>query len=389
MRKTISFLLGAGFSFPMGYPIGRSLNEGLLNFDLQRVCMSPDGTLCTAEGTDNICKNTYTDCLNFCIRLMHHYAGSRNFDYEEFYDFIKSPQLRTDKSCEELCNEYITDTSSYEYFVGNLSLIYNQMVASLIKDANGEFWYDNLPYQVERVEKYHGFLSMLKKLKSDCTINVHTLNHDLLFESFGKTDYINGDISDGFDEYGSNYFAPLKCDERVYNVRLERYTARYNKPIRLYKLHGSMDYILYHRRLKNGECVPEKYVKVKYKMGYDILRGKGQKLCYESDHIHYHADFLTGTTSKIKMYKEPFLFRKLFKKFKNNLNNSEILIIIGYGCRDAGINEMVKNEFKGKSIYIVDPHANQNEYIRAFAENVNAKIIEKGVGEIDDSLFSL
>ena len=32
-RKSISFLLGAGFSAPMGYPIGNDMNESLLDFD--------------------------------------------------------------------------------------------------------------------------------------------------------------------------------------------------------------------------------------------------------------------------------------------------------------------------------------------------------------------
>ena len=31
MEKSISFLLGAGFSAPMGYPIGETLNKYILN----------------------------------------------------------------------------------------------------------------------------------------------------------------------------------------------------------------------------------------------------------------------------------------------------------------------------------------------------------------------
>lgn len=32
-RKSISILLGAGFSAPKGYPIGNGMNNGLLHFD--------------------------------------------------------------------------------------------------------------------------------------------------------------------------------------------------------------------------------------------------------------------------------------------------------------------------------------------------------------------
>jgi hypothetical protein len=37
-RKSISILLGAGFSAPKGYPIGNDMNEGLLHFDDSMSC---------------------------------------------------------------------------------------------------------------------------------------------------------------------------------------------------------------------------------------------------------------------------------------------------------------------------------------------------------------
>ena len=51
-KKSISFLLGAGFSAPKGYPIGKKLNEELLNFDDSKLDFSPDGYLATSnDGT--------------------------------------------------------------------------------------------------------------------------------------------------------------------------------------------------------------------------------------------------------------------------------------------------------------------------------------------------
>ena len=44
-NKSISFLLGAGFSAPKGYPIGNGMNNGLLNFDDKDVDFSPSGEL--------------------------------------------------------------------------------------------------------------------------------------------------------------------------------------------------------------------------------------------------------------------------------------------------------------------------------------------------------
>jgi len=89
---------------------------------------------------------------------------------------------------------------------------------------------------------------------------------------------------------------------------------------------------------------PDKYVKIKWAIGAgDIIKGRKSKIGFNASPFAYHSDFLTGTTSKIQRYNEPLLFRKLFKKFKNNLRNAEKLIIIGYGCKDAGINEIIQD----------------------------------------------
>ena len=44
-RRSVSILLGAGFSAPMGYPIGNDMNNGLLNFDESSLDFAPCGTL--------------------------------------------------------------------------------------------------------------------------------------------------------------------------------------------------------------------------------------------------------------------------------------------------------------------------------------------------------
>mgnify|MGYP003467862353 FL=1 len=117
------------------------------------------------------------------------------------------------------------------------------MAAHLLKDKTGKSWYDDEPFKVNFYNGYQGFLTYLSELSRKFIVNVHTLNHDLLFESFNNTGFINGEISDGFDEYGSEYYGKLSDNGRTYHCRLERYKGRYNTPIRLYKLHGSLDYV--------------------------------------------------------------------------------------------------------------------------------------------------
>lgn len=295
---------------------------------------------------------------------------------EEFYDFIKSEEVYN--SCyETLCDDLLDEYTDYGSFVFSLPDIYSQMVGFLLKDKDGNSFYENLPFHVEPVKNYNGFLKYLSHLKEDYIIDVHTLNHDLLFESFNRTTYINGSISDGFDEYGSEFYGILNRDNANYHCRLERYTGRYNTPIRLYKLHGSLDYVPYYKTVENNFMIPIKYVKIREGIGVsDLLRGRRSKMGYESSPIAYHADFLTGTTSKIERYNNPLLFKKLFKKFRKNLRNAEKLIIIGYGCKDEGINKMIFEnfDFVHNGTYIFDKYA--GDIVREFGNKLSAKVID-------------
>ncbi len=394
-RKSISVLLGAGFSAPMGYPVGNDLNEELLNFDDNLVDFAPSGELAISIDGQKPqfqlygIRNFHQKCFEFCQRLIHEYyvAHDNMFDYEFFYDFITSRDEAMQERYQKLCIDII-DHEDYTNLLCSIDHIYNQMVAYLLKDRNGKCRYDDEPFKVNNVDGYNGFLKYLSEISKNHIVNVHTLNHDMLFESFNHSGYINGNLSDGFDEYGSEYYGKLQHDNRTYHCRLERYTGRYNTPIRLYKLHGSLDYVPFYRTDEHGFMKPEKYVKIKWGMGAgDIMRGHKSKIGYDFSPFVYHADFLTGTTSKIQRYNEPLLFRKLFKKFKNNLHKADILIIIGYGCKDKGINEMIKDyfDYKNKPIFIIDKYA--GESVEKFKNNVHAKLYKVDIENINPSLF--
>ena len=135
--------------------------------------------------------------------------------------------------------------------------------------------------------------------------------------------------------------------------------------------------------------IPERYVKIKWGMGAgDIIKGRKSKIGYDISPFEYHADFLTGTTSKIQRYNEPLLFRKLFKKFKRNLQNAEKLIIIGYGCKDKGINEMITEyfDYANKPVFIIDKYAGNT--VVEFGKSVKAQICKIDVNEISADMFT-
>lgn len=397
-RKSVSILLGAGFSAPMGYPIGNDMNNGLLNFDDNSLDFAPCGTLATStDGTKPMFQmdgvlNNHQKYFIFCKRLIKEYTEAHNdmFDYELFYDFIKTEEAKQERY-QRLCDDLLDGGESYEHYLSNVSHIYNQMAAHLLKDKTGKSWYDDEPFKVNFFDGYKGFLTYLSELSKEFIVNVHTLNHDLLFESFNNTGFINGNISDGFDEYGSDYYGKLFANNRTYHCRLERYKGRYSSPIRLYKLHGSLDYVPYYRQNEYGCMIPENYVKIKWGIGAgDIMKGRKSKIGYDISPFEYHADFLTGTTSKIQRYNEPLLFRKLFKKFRKNLREAEKLIIIGYGCKDKGINEMIIEnfDFSHKQSFIIDAYAKDGSQVDLFKEEIHAKLHRVQIDDIEKSLFA-
>ena len=318
------------------------------------------------------------------------------FDYEKFMDVLRSKSLCSEYAA--IFDKYIDDSNTLYGLAGNLPDIYSQMVAHLLKDADNTSWYEGMPTHIGPYlngprSSYNSFLQFISKIKEDYLVNIHTLNHDLFLESFNRSEYINGDMSDGFDEFGSRYYGKLRVEGRdFYCCRLERYTGRYyGKPIRLYKLHGSLNYVMMHRESKFG-LIDDCEVKFRYGMGLmDLIRERSKKNGYDNDFTSYHADFLTGTTTKMAYYRRSGFYKKIFSKFKNNLTRAKALIVIGYGGKDEGINDYLLNyyDYQNKPCFIIDPGIRHNAQLMVLADKMHAAVIEKSISEFDDHLIHL
>ena len=382
-RQNISFLLGSGFSIPKGYPIRKNVNEKLLNFDYNHFGISPAGELYKTDIIDSEFSNHYQRNLDFCHRIIDTYTEKhqREFDYEKFFDFIHSEEIN--KTPYRECAEGLFEgKEDYYHLVEGLDDIFNQMVEFIITDKDGNIWYDNEPNYCGSVDEYDTLLKIISAWSNDYIVNIHTLNHDMLFESFNKRDYIAGKICDGFNEYGSEYFGEITINKsRKYTVRLEQYTGEYDKPVRLYKLHGSFDYVFFYRS-EGLFLYPDKCIKTRY--GIDIKSLKkdvmGEKK-YERFPFTYHGYYLSGNKTKVKQYNKLF-FENIHEIFHSNLKSAEKLIIIGYGGLDKGINKAIFDnyDYQEKQTIIIDPYP--SEMLKKFAKKIGAKIIEKSVSNI-------
>ena len=366
--KSISFLLGAGFSAPKGYPIGNQLNEKLLT--------------CTGDNFD------------FCTDLIRYYNDNiKSFDYEEFYDYLKNDAHKDPALVAFFkAKKYNGGKAKLNDYLFQIDNIFNQLISFYLEDKDGKNRHNDEAFHMKPYfDGYTGFLNCIETFLKEFIVDVHTLNHDLFFERLDRTEWINGELCDGFEELGSPYYGTLLYDNRSYKCRLERYTGNYDTKLRLYKLHGSIDYYLY-SRTEGTTFIPETYIKRKWGIGssdfYKEIKDKDGNLVYENCWINYHSDFLTGTTSKIIRYREPLLYQKLFKLFEDNLEQADMLIIIGYGCKDLEVNKIIMEKFgKDKPCFIVDPYAGDTvkDFIKEMGDNT--KLISKSLDSLQIADF--
>jgi hypothetical protein len=247
-------------------------------------------------------------------------------------------------------------------------------------DREGKKWYDDEPYYLKpEFPGYTGILNCLEQWGNKGIVNIHTLNHDLYFERLATTEWLQGELCDGFEELGSPYYGKLQANNRSYKVRLPCYTAKYNKKFRLFKLHGSRDYGVYYGA-KGSVFTPQVYLKTRFGVGFgdfykEIIEADDSKR-YEDCWVNYHADFLTGTTSKIERYTEPLLYNKLFDHFRVNLEQADQLVIIGYGAKDSEVNNIILKhfDFKNKPSVIIDPYPGST--VKELQIKLGAKLIQ-------------
>lgn len=393
-ENTVSFLLGAGFSAPIGYPTGKKLNQLLLNSKNENIGFPSEGSL--AVNTDGSkpdfgYKSSHQIDFEFCCRLMDYYASiSKDFDYENFYDFAVSLSFH-EKEIENIAEPFLDGTNSVHSLIGGLRKILNQLVGYYLQDSDGNRYYDHQPFLISKYfAGYSGIMNCISDLSNNSIINIHTLNHDLFFESFNRTEFLNGKLCDGFEELGSQYYGDLLCSNRKYKVRLERYTGNYNTKLRLFKLHGSLNYEIFYKK-EGLSIIPDVYIKTRFGIGhtdhYKEIKNHERLLEYQNSWINYHGDFLTGTSSKILRYNEPLLFSKLFEYFRINLEHSDILVIMGYGAKDMEINKMIFQHFNFayNKIFIIDPYPSNT--LLEFGIKLKAKVITKQLNDI--SIYDL
>ncbi len=374
----ISFLLGAGFSRPAGYPTAWDLKEKITKLRETDFYVDQSGSVVLEFNQVDPCDYTsYCSYKLLLLDLIDSYAKLVQFDYERFFDFLRN-QKKSRYGILPLAFRFHYKKKhhiDYDYGTTMMHLlnIFNQIITQLIVDSDGNNAYGDEVLKKPNADHYTQFLNLLEELGKENIIHLHTLNHDLLINKLLNSEWINGEWTDGFILNESPFYG----NDGSKDIQLEQFSNLYDAKYNLYKLHGGLDFIPY--RKKNGTL--DNYIKIKPTIHITSLYKKSTDAEDEPNDItHYHTDFLTGSNSKIIRYKDPIYFENVFKRFESNLKASKVLIIIGYGCNDSEINKILISWSQRSKIYIVSPRPNKN--VKRLASKLKAIIIDKKTEEL-------
>ncbi|WP_186758203.1 SIR2 family protein [Echinicola salinicaeni] len=397
----ISFLLGSGFSIPEGLPSVRQLNKRMGKIHESEILIHTDEHAMFLNGQNDPNRWSRKHERLFLQEFLEFYNNEvidnpDHFHYETFYDFY-SGYLR-ERENNDLIEKFNIEFNS-RYFKGSqptrncrsriedFNRSFNQLLGSQLH--NKKYFED---VGISGHYPYNPFFRFIGDLLRDHNIKVHTLNHDLFFDWVGRhhSDLFEH-FSDGFELAGSPFYGSLIHDFRngneivhkSYKVKLERYTGIYDGKLSLFKLHGSIfNKIIY----RNNEAVR---IKSNYAISSyleEVFNDETNKHEFQHTWDDVSPDFLSGTTEKTIRYVEDEYYVNLFNHFERNLQQSEILIVIGYGFQDPGINEYLTQHFlsKGKKMVVIDPYKPKTDLI----DKYKAVYIPHGVDQISYQDYS-
>jgi len=392
--RQISFLLGSGFSRADKMPLVGEINARLTGMGVDDFYLRQDMSAGFYNG-DYRDPNAKMSTIKrrFAVAFIQFYISSvldgavGNFNYEVFFDYFNEffYEKRHQDEITGFWEAFVRENNLGNRFdkprqlISDFLNLFNQLVASLLIRARH---YENASW-TGAYTNYEYFCIAMNGLLKERIVNVHSLNHDILFDWIGTNvtgfwDY----FTDGFSEMESPYYGELRKDYRIddrdvyktYKVRVPKYTGMYNNRLKFYKLHGSVNYYA----LTLAESGEQLMVKRDYGVGEmyrEHFNERIKKFEYDSPFSRQYPSYLTGTTQKIIRYAEPF-YNNLFDHFKSNLKNSEQLIVIGYGFQDKGINEILETDYlkTGKSIIVIDVRIPSSELIDKYKDQFRFEI---------------
>jgi len=334
----LSFLFGAGVSIKSGIPGIGDITEEILNGN-------DFGEHTDGNFYQGFSKNVYLERIQtWCIwikQLIDDFYCKKEdnhiTNYEDIFYIID--QIKNSESY-EFENPALfplllkIESEKKKIFGCDLN---NEQISKLI-DASLSYIHCVVWQKINKRIVYSDQFSTLKRVIDEGianSINICSLNHDLVIEDFLRKN--NLEFTDGFKLDGKLGF----WDESIFISESET--------THLLKLHGSIDWFLVQDKESRehlcklpADAEPNCIYRIDPRMEYSTLN---------------RPLILIGTFNKILNYSYG-LWEFLFQKFKEQLIETEYLIVSGYSFGDKGINIRIVDWLRlpiSKKILIIHP----------------------------------
>lgn len=342
--KRLTVILGAGFSANAGMPLASTIATRFNRDQREKLLKASSGEWLWIDDkseTDihnaslNFDRIVYSYVLNeIVIRYKKEHNNINN--YEDFYQFIidnyknkEWVQNVFDEAKKDLIDDkpflleeeyklhlFIFDTKQFS--------IINEIINYLIAD-----FLVNIPKNDEELKEI--YLPFINYIKEFDEVHIFTLNHDLLLEK----------VLDLFDISYSNGFTTENSPILHNDIEIPYFNNKFEEKVRIYKLHGSIDYYQFHHLDQTG---PTYFQTRNYYTKHDAVRiDPISKKVIQDFSIDITPKFITGT-DKVERIMNDSLFKDLYQKFEDVIETTSDIFISGYSFSDEHINEKLSSK---------------------------------------------
>lgn len=326
----VLLFLGSGVSYETGLPDTKSITDSILNGDWW---MHTDSNFYRGKhNNEYFDSKDITPKLQILLRYIKEYSDeyllSRNTseaNYEDIFYIVKQVHNETShESDNPAIGLFIKHLEEKFYFEKNPEFKYYDTFQKL-KDISWkcEDFINCVVWELLSTQNPTQGFDLIGEIINNPTVesvDIATLNHDLLVENFLDTKKIN--FIDGFSKPDGDfcYFNPelLKSE---------------NTKTKLYKLHGSLQWYRLRDYNKEMNITTDFYAKV-LRNHWHCKNAEGNII---GDTLESYPIFLTGSYNKLPSYTTG-IFRHVHEKFINKLFQTNNVIMSGYGWNDRGIN---------------------------------------------------
>lgn len=348
MTKDLNIIIGAGFSYYAGLPLGVNVQNKFDRSLIDKIMRASSSEWFWTEGKDSIMVHNCrlnTDGLEYGFimeEVINSYKATRGKfeDYEDFYQYIKDNTYSEGwyegiLTCakkrfylETMCKED-SKTSGFAFRSPERSRpqeIINYLIADLLNIDKTD---DELKVS------YEAFIKYIQNYES---VYIFSLNHDRLFERLFKIFGIN--YCDGFSVNGTEIYydkkalPSFKCDFSSASVKL-------------IKLHGSIDMYLFGHGTQEGSTLTRNDEHTYFKPGgyhekhHPVRVNPSTLEPVQTMNFDIVPKFITGKNKKA-FIEQDYMYSNMYKLYKERIGSGDDLLVIGYSYRDEHINEELK-----------------------------------------------